>query len=147
MYIALLNEPFDPWAQLRTYEDMRKDKEKSGAMTAFTGTMRDFNLGDTVHAMFLEHYPGMTEAALAHIAGVALHQWPLHDALIVHRVGVIAPGETIVLTAAWSAHRDAAFLGCRYLIETLKHQAPFWKQETLANGQQRWVDGQTSAST
>jgi len=95
--------------------------------------------------MTLEHYPGMTERALAGIADEARTRWPVNALLIVHRVGPIGPGDAIVLTAAWSAHREAAFAACRYLIEELKHRAPFWKKETLADGGSRWVARNTPA--
>jgi len=111
-----------------------------GAACHFVGTMRDFNLGDDVSSMTLEHYPGMTEKQLQRIVDEALKKWDIIDATIVHRVGEIKPGEAIVLCVIWSAHRDDAFEACRYLIEALKKDAPFWKKEQLPHGE-RWVDG------
>ena len=105
--------------------------------------MRDFNEGDEVQGMFLEHYPGMTEKALQAIAEQASERWALLDVLIVHRVGELLPGEPIVLVAVWSAHRKAAFEACREVMETLKSCAPFWKREQLAEGQ-RWVEKNTT---
>ena len=105
--------------------------------------MRDFNEGDTVRDMYLEHYPGMTERHLEDLAAATLQQWSLDDVLIVHRVGHITPAQPIVLVAVWSAHRAAAFEACRQLMETLKHSAPFWKRETLVDGAVRWVDNNT----
>lgn len=110
-----------------------------GATAVFVGTMRDFNQGDTVERLFLQYYPGMTERELEKIVSEARSQWDLLDALVVHRVGEIYPGEPIVLVAAWSAHRGPAFDACRYLMEALKSRAPFWKKETLP-GKERWVD-------
>jgi len=81
--------------------------------------------------MTLEHYPGMTEKELGAIITEAHERWDIIDALIVHRVGALNPGEPIVLTAVWSAHRAAAFDACRFLMEALKSRAPFWKKETL----------------
>ena len=100
-----------------------------GATASFVGTMRDFNEGDTVCGMHLEHYPGMTEKQLQEVIDDAKAQWDIIDALIVHRVGDIKPGEPIVLTAVWSAHRAAAFDACRFLMEALKSRATFWKKE------------------
>jgi molybdopterin synthase catalytic subunit len=100
--------------------------------------MRDFNVGDHVHAMTLEHYPEMTQKYLDTICAEAEERWQLSGCLIIHRYGEISPGEPIVLTAAWSAHRAAAFDACRYLIEELKVRAPFWKKEITDTGE-RWV--------
>ena len=105
--------------------------------------MRDFNEGDSVTAMTLEHYPGMTEKELEAIIDDAKAKWDIIDALIVHRVGDIHPADPIVLTAVCSAHRAAAFDACRFLMEALKSRAPFWKKETLNNGDTRWVEKNT----
>lgn len=138
--VHLATAPFDPWAALAEHErSLAERRGRFGATGVFVGTMRDFNAGDEVESLFLEHYPGMTERELERIAAEALAGWPLESCLIVHRVGAIRPGEAIVLTAAWSAHRGAAFDACRHLIEALKHRAPFWKKETLAGGGRRWV--------
>ncbi len=95
--------------------------------------------GQTVSAMTLEHYPGMTEAYLGRIRDEAQRRWGLADSLILHRVGPLAPGEPIVLVACWAEHREAAFAACRYLIDELKTRAPFWKQEQTGAGL-RWVE-------
>lgn len=144
MSVELVAGPFDPWARLTAWQAARTGAD-SGACAVFVGSMRDFNDGDSVRAMTLEHYPGMTERALGDIAGEARTRWPVNELLIVHRVGPIEPGDSIVLTAAWSAHREAAFAACRYLIEELKHRAPFWKKEALADGASRWVARNTPA--
>ena len=109
-----------------------------GAMASFIGTMRDLNEGDTVQSMILEHYPGMTEKHLQRSVEQAMQQWPLLNALVIHRVGELKPHDPIVLVAVWSAHRAAAFEACRFVMEDLKSKAPFWKKETLPQGQ-RWV--------
>ena len=106
--------------------------------------MRDFNQGDAVQSLFLEHYPGMTESYLAQIASEAAQRWDLIDTLIVHRVGELKPGDPIVLVAVWSAHRKDAFEASRYLMEELKSRAPLWKKEQLADGS-RWVEKNTPA--
>jgi molybdopterin synthase catalytic subunit len=143
--VELIAGPFDPWARLAARQAAHT-AAGNGACAVFVGTMRDFNDGDSVRAMTLEHYPGMTERALAGIADEARARWPVNELLIVHRVGPSEPGDAIVLTAAWSAHREAAFAACRYLIEELKHRAPFWKKEALADGGSRWVARNTPAA-
>ena len=145
MAIEVVDGPFDPWARLAAAQAALEARAGSGACAVFVGTMRDFNEGDAVAGMTLEHYPGMTERALAAIEDEARSRWPVNELLIVHRVGPIAPGDSIVLTAAWSAHRGAAFDACRHLIEALKHRAPFWKREDLRDGRQRWVSENTPA--
>ncbi len=145
MSVSLRAERFDPWAELQRFQDQALDRRgQHGATACFVGTMRDFNEGDQVQAMELEHYPGMTEKALQEIRVEALRRWDVIDALIVHRVGAIRPADPIVLVAAWSAHRGAAFDACRYLIEELKSRAPFWKKETLPE-RSRWVEHNTPA--
>jgi molybdopterin synthase catalytic subunit len=145
MAVEIVDGPFDPWARLARAQAALATQAGSGACAVFVGTMRDFNEGDAVAGMTLEHYPGMTERALGAIAAEAHSRWAVDEVLIVHRVGPIEPGDSIVLTAAWSAHREAAFAACRYLIEELKHRAPFWKKETLAAGGARWVERNTPA--
>ncbi|GAB4355643.1 MAG: molybdopterin synthase catalytic subunit MoaE [Immundisolibacter sp.] len=146
MSVELVDGPFDPWARLARAQSARAEQADCGACAVFVGSMRDFNEGDAVDRMTLEHYPGMTERALSRIVAQAKERWPLSEALIVHRVGTIKPGESIVLTAVWSAHREAAFAACRYLIEELKHRAPFWKKESLTAGGARWVTRNTPAA-
>ncbi len=140
MAVELFQSDLDAWRRLEQYEKDHLEPGQYGACAAFTGSMRDFNQGDHVRAMTLEHYPGMTEKQLEEITENAKQRWPLIDALILHTVGDIVPGQTIVLTACWSAHRSAAFDACRYLMEELKSRAPFWKQETLDDNSTRWVE-------
>lgn len=137
--------PFDPYEELRRYQErLPGGRAAAGATASFVGTMRDFNDGESVRAMTLEHYPGMTEKHLERIVAEARERWPIIDALVVHRVGPLAPGDPIVLVAVWSAHRNAAFAACRYLIEELKSRAPFWKKEERASAS-RWVERNTPA--
>ncbi len=146
MTIEVRQTPFDPHTELRRYQDeLLANRGKYGAMVSFIGTMRDFNDDEAVRAMSLEHYPGMTEKHLERIAAEASKRWDVIDVLIVHRVGLLQPNEPIVLVAAWSAHRAAAFDACRYLIEELKTRAPFWKQEQRAEAT-HWVEHNTPAT-
>lgn len=142
MYIEIRSQAFEPYAELLAYQERMQQNGKFGATAVFVGTMRDFNEGDDVETMFLEHYPGMTENYLQKIADRACIDWPLLDMMILHRVGEVAPGEPIVLVAVWSAHRAAAFDASRYLMEELKSKAPFWKKESLQQGH-RWVEKNT----
>lgn len=143
--VALFEAGFDPYAELHAYAQQlvaRHGLGRHGACASFVGSMRDSNEGDEVQSMFLEHYPGMTEKALATLCDQAMTDYPILDCLALHRIGEIRPGEPIVLVAAWSSHRGAAFDACRFLIETLKHEVPFWKKETLSAGS-RWVENNT----
>lgn len=111
-----------------------------GGVVSFIGLMRDFNQGDKVLSMTLEHYPGMTEKALAAIVDEAAKRWDLEAVRVVHRVGEIHPQDAIVLVSVASAHRGEAFRACEYVIDYLKTRAPFWKREHLADGSQgEWV--------
>lgn len=142
MTVQVLTRPFDPWQALARHQQGLEQSGRYGATACFVGTLRDFNQGETVEAMTLEHYPGMTEKHLHAICAEAMQRWPVMDALIVHRTGAVTPSDTIVLTAVWATHRAEAFAACRYLIEELKTRAPFWKHERLAQGA-RWVEHNT----
>ena len=141
MTVRVTAEPFDPYVELAAYAP-RGEARRIGAAALFIGFMRDLNEGDDVVTMELEHYPGMTERALEQLRDEAVSRWQLDDALVIHRVGPLAPTDPIVLVAAWSAHRNAALEACRFLIEELKHRAPFWKREQLAD-RARWVEQNT----
>ena len=142
MAIEIHTQAFDPWLAMQRYQQEKIAKGKHGACASFIGSMRDFNEGDSVNSMTLEHYPGMTEKYLEKICDNAKQRWDVLDCLIIHRVGEMHPNDPIVLTVVWSAHRAAAFDACRYLMEELKSRAPFWKKETLMQGE-RWVDHNT----
>jgi molybdopterin synthase catalytic subunit len=139
--IRVQTEDFDPGIEL---EQIRSsNKGQSGAVVSFTGLVRELNAGDTVLQMTLEHYPGMTEKALAKIEQAANAQWELTATLIIHRVGSLAPNDNIVFVVAASPHRKQAFRACEYIINRLKTEAPFWKKETLPDGT-RWVEPDVS---
>lgn len=139
MNVRICDTLFDPFAEIQTFQHQLTLQGKFGATSIFIGTMRDFNEGDDVQAMTLEHYEGMTQKQLGKIIDAAKSQWQILDCLIVHRVGEILPNEPIVLVCVWSAHRAEAFEACRYLMEELKANAPFWKLEKLATDETRWV--------
>ncbi len=108
-----------------------------GAIVSFTGVVRDTAEG-TLDVMQIEHYPGMTEAALTKIAQEAMTRWALGDILVIHRFGRLAPGDQIMMVATTSAHRKDAFEAAEYLMDYLKSRAPFWKKEILRDGA-HWV--------
>ncbi len=116
-----------------------------GAVTSFIGTVRDRYAGQpgAVSAMELEHYPGMTEKAIDAMIDEAFRRFDLLGARVIHRVGLLQPGDPIVLVAVSSAHRGESFKGCEFLIDYLKTQAPFWKKETTSQGS-RWVDARVA---
>lgn len=142
MYVSIREQGFDPWDELRAYPGAGEIAGRYGATAVFVGTMRDINEGEMVQAMRLEHYPGMTERHLEKISREAARRWDILDTMIVHRVGEVFPDEPIVLVAVWSTHRASAFEACRFLMEDLKSKAPFWKKETLPEGE-RWVERNT----
>lgn len=141
MTVEVREQAFDPWREMADYES-RQTAGAYGATAVFVGHMRDFNEGDEVEGMTLEHYPGMTERHLEAICERAAAQWDLLDTLVVHRVGDLAPGDPIVLVAVWSAHRKDAFEASRFIMEDLKSEAPFWKKERTDAGD-RWVEKNT----
>lgn len=134
MAARVQREDFDVGVELDALVAGRVDV---GAVVSFTGLVRDVT--GTLEAMELEHYPGMTEKALAAIEAEARARWPLEACLIVHRVGPMAPGERIMMVATASAHRAAAFAAAEFLMDYLKSRAPFWKKETGGGGS-AWVD-------
>ena len=142
MLIEIKDSAFEPYQRLLDYQADAGFAGKFGATAVFVGSMREFNQGDDVEAMSLEHYPGMTEKYLNKISKEAAKKWDILDSLIVHRVGEMLPNDPIVLVAVWSAHRAAAFDASRYLMEELKSRAPFWKKESLVESE-RWVDKNT----
>ncbi len=137
--VRVQQQAFDPWAEMAAYQHGRRQwAGKYGATAVFIGSLRDFNQGHAVAAMTLEHYAGMTERHLDKVSSEAMSRWDLLDTLVIHRYGPLTPNEPIVLVAVWSAHRDAAFQGCRYIIDELKTRAPFWKREQTEAGP-HWV--------
>ncbi len=130
-------EAFDPGAELAALLAGRTDV---GGIGCFVGVVRDSAGGQPIRGMTLEHYPGMTERALAAIAAEAEARWDLQGCTVIHRHGRLLPGEPIVLVLAASAHRQAALDATAFLIDWLKTRAPFWKQEELADGGAHWVE-------
>ncbi len=136
MTVRVQREDFDPGAEIAA---LAEGNRAIGGVVAFVGLVREMAGERPIEAMTLEHYPGMTEAKLAEIEAEARARWPLEASLIVHRYGRLEPGDRIVLVITASAHRQAAFEACNFLIDWLKTKAPFWKLEE-AGGEARWVD-------
>ncbi len=117
--------------------------DEDGAVVTFTGKVRNHNLGESVSALTLEHYPGMTEKALADIIAEARSRWTLQRVAVIHRVGPLFPGDEIVFVGVTSAHRGMAFDAAEFIMDYLKTRAPFWKREATAQGE-RWVESRDS---
>lgn len=144
--ISVQTEPFDLAAEVaRLY----RNNPRVGAVVSFLGLVRevggapDGGEEHAVAALTLEHYPGMTQKALADIVAQARQRWALLDGCVIHRVGALYPTEPIVLVAVAAAHRADAFAACEFIMDYLKTRAPFWKKETTPQGE-RWVDARES---
>ena len=141
MVVKVQGEDFDVGKELAA---LTEGNWAIGGMTSFVGLVRDLGGADALKAMTLEHYPGMTEKMLREIEAEANERWSLEASLLVHRYGRLAPGDRIVLVATASAHRQAAFDSCAFLIDWLKTKAPFWKLEETDNLGARWVEAKQS---
>jgi molybdopterin synthase catalytic subunit len=125
---------------------LRREDPRVGAVCSFVGTVRGSNeatQGPKVLSMELEHYPGMTEKSIEAMIGEAHRRFDIYAARVVHRVGLLHPGDQIVMVAVTSAHRGQSFQACEFLMDYLKTQAPFWKKEETPDGAQ-WVDARVS---
>ncbi|MEN9409071.1 MAG: hypothetical protein RL216_1045 [Pseudomonadota bacterium] len=132
MRISVQSAPFDLGEEARAFTAAAPG---AGAIVTFTGIVR----GDGgLSAMEIEHYPGMTERAITAIAGQAVARWSLIDALVIHRHGRLAVGETIMMVATAAPHRADAFAAAEFLMDYLKSRAPFWKKEIGPDGA-AWV--------
>lgn len=139
MSVRVQGEAFDVGAEI---ERLHAANTEVGAIATFIGTVREV-LGDAAATLTLEHYPGMTEAALADIESKARARFSVIDCLIIHRVGRLLAGEAIVLVAITSAHRGDAFAACEFVMDFLKSEAPFWKKEHSSAGV-HWVETRDS---
>jgi molybdopterin synthase catalytic subunit len=138
--IRIQHEDFDAGAEIA---HLRRSDPAIGAVAAFIGQVRDINDGSTVGTLTLEHYPGMTEKSLSGIVDRARMRWDFCDALVIHRIGTLAPLDQIVLVAVAGRHRAACFAACEFIMDYLKTEAPFWKKEQTPMGE-RWVDARNS---
>ena len=140
MAVRIQTEDFDAGAEIAA---LRRGNPKVGAVASFVGVCRDANDGAAVSTMTLEHYPGMTEKAIAKIVDEAKQRWQVMDALVIHRVGELKPTDQIVLVVVTGAHRGEAFAACEFIMDYLKTRAPFWKKEQTPQGS-RWVEARAS---
>ncbi|MDP1669270.1 molybdenum cofactor biosynthesis protein MoaE [Phaeovulum sp.] len=138
MRLSIQNTPFSPAAEL---EGFATGHRETGAEVSFTGRVRDDS--GALQALEIEHYPGMTEAAISAIMAEAATRWQLLDCLVIHRFGRLAPGAPIMMVATAARHRAEAFAAAEYLMDYLKSRAPFWKREITAEGAQ-WVGAKAS---
>jgi molybdopterin synthase catalytic subunit len=137
--VRLQREPFD--AALVAAE-LTRGRNDVGALVTFTGICRGDENGEPIAALTLEHYPGMAEAEIERHVGEAIERWSLLGVTVIHRYGRILPGETIVMVATASSHREAAFSAAEFLMDYLKTRAPFWKQVEKASGKS-WIEAKT----
>lgn len=137
MAVRVQREDFDCGAEITA---LIAGRTEIGAVVTFSGLVRD---SGGLASLELEHYPGMTEKALAAIEAEAVSRWKLQASLVIHRYGRLAPGERIMMVATASRHRQAAFEAAEFLMDYLKSRAPFWKKESGPDGG-RWVDATES---
>jgi len=138
--IRVQRQDFDAAAELKA---MTAGGSDIGAVVSFLGVVRGGAGAERISALTLEHYPGMTERELERIEAEARRRWPLQDCLVIHRHGRLEPGAQIVLVITTSAHRQAAFEACEFLVDWLKTKAPFWKRESTGSGE-TWVEARGS---
>jgi molybdopterin synthase catalytic subunit len=138
--VRIQTDAFDAGAEIAA---ISQGRPAVGGVASFVGIVRDVNEGDRVSELTLEHYPGMTEKSIERIVGEARTRWDVIDALVVHRVGLLEPGDPIVLVVVASGHRGDAFAACEFIMDYLKTQAPFWKKERTGEGA-RWVEARAS---
>jgi len=131
--IRILDIAIEPEQELRAF---RERAGNAGAIASFIGTVRD---DGATEALTLSHYPGFTDAQIEGFVKQAETRWNLKASLILHRVGRMIAGEPIVLVAVASTHRREAFEACDFLMDKLKCEAPFWKQETV-DGEKKWIE-------
>jgi molybdopterin synthase catalytic subunit len=138
--VTIQTQDFDVAAEIAA---LRAQDKRVGAVCSFIGTVRDRNDGQSVSAMELEHYPGMTEQSIEQMIDEAFRRFDIYGARVIHRVGPLQPLDQIVLVVVTSAHRGESFQACEFLMDYLKTQAPFWKKEQTPEGA-RWVDARVS---
>lgn len=120
------------------YNNLRNNTDSDGAIVTFTGLVRDFNQDSTVSSIHIEHYPGMAEKSLMNTCLQARKRWELGQIRIIHRVGLIQSSEQIVFVGVSSKHRGNAFRACEFIMDYLKTNVPFWKQECTPSGM-KWI--------
>ena len=139
-FISVQEDDFDVGAETHALYGVSRG---IGAVVTFSGLVRDFNDGDGVTGLYLEHYPAMTRRALEKICETAAGRWDLLGVRVIHRVGQLQPGDQIVFVGVAGAHRGEAFEACQFIMDYLKTEAPFWKKERVGD-RERWVEARQS---
>ncbi|TCS40177.1 molybdopterin synthase catalytic subunit MoaE [Reinekea marinisedimentorum] len=142
-FINIQNEDFNVQQQ---YDALSQSNTRDGAVVLFVGRVRDFNEGEQVTEMVLEHYPGMAEKCLEDIVAKARERWDINRVRVIHRVGLLSQSDQIVLVGTSSPHRGSAFAAAEFIMDYLKTDAPFWKKEISDQGE-RWVEARNSDET
>jgi len=139
VHISICSQDFNVGEEVQRLQGGHTD---TGAIVTFSGLVRDLHEGNAVNALYLEHYPGMTECSLQEIVAEAQARWPLQAVSVIHRIGRLEAGEQIVFVGVSSQHRSAAFAGCEFIMDFLKTRAPFWKKSLQSNGE-HWVEAKS----
>jgi len=142
LVVSVQQEDFDT---SKLQRQLLAGEQEEGAVVTFTGYVRAANTGREVRSMELEHYPGMTQSSIKSILERACKRWSLLAVSVVHRVGRLQPGEQIVWVGVSSAHREASFSACEFIMDYLKNEAPFWKKEEGPQGTS-WVEARAGDS-
>lgn len=143
MFKDFVSVQTDDFSLAELADQVRSEDASSGAVVTFTGIVRQLTSGPGLQAMYLEHYPGMTEKALNGIICQARSRWSLGNVVVVHRIGRLELNENIVFVGVGSAHRRAAFEAAQFIMDYLKRDAPFWKKEITVEGE-HWVEAKQS---
>ncbi|MDY6814493.1 MAG: molybdenum cofactor biosynthesis protein MoaE [Pseudomonadota bacterium] len=138
--ISVQTDDFDPAVE---YQALRDSGAGTGAITTFTGLVRDSGDLQGVTGLYLEHYPGMTEQVIQGLIDQASQRWEVREARVIHRVGRLALCDQIVFVGICSAHRGDAFAACEFIMDALKTSAPFWKKE-ITGDSEHWVEQKAS---
>lgn len=140
--VRVQHDDFDTREECRQLRNAGQGQ--TGAISTFTGLVRAHGDRSDVRALYLEHYPGMTEQVIEELATTARQRWQVQNVCVIHRVGELALGEQIVFVGVASAHRGDAFKACEFLMDALKTDAPFWKKEICTDGSAHWVEQKAS---
>jgi len=136
VHVAVQHDEFDVGEEIRRLQGSASDV---GGISTFVGVVRDINDDDEVNALYLEHYPGMTEKQIDDILAEAASRWNVLGVTVIHRVGQLYPADPIVFVGIASRHRGDAFDACEFVIDYLKTRATFWKKEQTLDGE-RWLE-------
>lgn len=138
--VSIQPEDFDAVAE---YQALRDSGAGTGAIVTFTGLVRDSGDKPNVRGLYLEHYPGMTEAVIEELIKQAAERWDVRTARVIHRIGRLELSDQIVFVGVASAHRSDSFSACQFIMDALKTSAPFWKKEIMSEGE-HWVEQKAS---